>query len=146
MQKKIRAESTAASVAAGIAPVPAAAHNPAAEHTVLEARPFAEVIVAGLAAEHTVLEARPFAEVIVAGLAADIVDQVLHRIWRHHPGVDSSHFEEERHQLGRPESGVASRPSPGQRSDSGCMVRVRVRRLPQRLDRSDHRFCDGLPV
>lgn len=105
MRKKLQAEFTIASVAvAGIAPVPAG-RTPAAEQTVLEAQPVAEVLVAAF----------------VAGLA-DIVEQVgprvLRRTWHHHLGVDSSHFEE-RHRLGRPESGVASRPSPRYHFDSG---------------------------
>lgn len=62
MPKQLQAESTAASVAAGIAPEPAAARTPAAEQTVLEAQPFAEVLVAA------------FVVAFVAGLA-DIVDQ-----------------------------------------------------------------------
>ncbi len=86
--KRLHAKSTTAPTVAGIALVPAAAHMPAAERTVLEAPPIVEVPV-----------------------AAFVAAREPRHTWHQHPEVGSTHFEEVQHPLDRPEPGVASRPS-----------------------------------
>lgn len=95
-------------MAIGIVRVPAAAHTPAFQ-SVLEALPLVEVLVGAFVAE-------------LADIVGQLVKRVPGRTWCQHLEVDSIHFEEGHHSLGRSEPGAAFQPSHGQHSHFGCRL------------------------